>query len=85
MKITYFDKIWFDTHNNMEKGCIDDATKYFTKVLPKTVSRNTNIHSGSTDRWTTNCLLLSTKNISLTGLLAPKISSTKTNSEFLVG
>jgi transposase len=62
--IVYLDETWFDTHEVLSKGWVDDSGKCQLNVPPARGKRVIILHAGNEDGWVNNGLLLSAKNIS---------------------
>lgn len=61
--IFYLDETWFDTHDTIKKGWVDDSSKCRLNVPSSRGKRITILHCGWENGWVADALLLSAKNI----------------------
>lgn len=61
--IIYLDETWYDTHDTVSKGWVDQSDKCRTRAPSNRGKRITILHAGSENGWVPNALLLSAKNI----------------------
>jgi hypothetical protein len=62
-KITYLDETWFDTHDVISRGWVDNSGRCFLETPPSRGKRLIILNAGNEDGWIPNCLLISAKNI----------------------
>jgi hypothetical protein len=62
-KITYLDETWFDTHDVVSRGWVDNSGRCFLETPPSRGKRLIVLNAGNEDGWIPNCLLISAKNI----------------------
>jgi hypothetical protein len=53
------DETWFDTHEVLMKGWVDDSGKWQLNVPPARGKRVIILHAGNEDGWVNNCLNIS--------------------------
>lgn len=61
--LIYLDETWFDTHDVVQYGWVDDSKKCTLKAPCNRGKRIIILHAGSENGFIPNCLLLSAKNI----------------------
>lgn len=61
--IFYLDETWFDTHDTVKKGWVNNSPKCKLDVPSSRGKRITILHCGSENGWAPDALLLSAKNI----------------------
>ncbi|KAJ8921256.1 hypothetical protein NQ315_013728 [Exocentrus adspersus] len=64
----YLDETWFDTHDTVSKGWVNNSGKCQTKAPSNKGKRITILHAGSENGLIRNCLLMSAKNINNSSL-----------------
>lgn len=63
MPIVYLDETWYDTHDTISKGWVDNSRRCVLNVPPNRGKRIILLHAGTQDGFINNALLLSAKNI----------------------
>jgi hypothetical protein len=62
-KIVFLDETWFDTHDVITRGWVEDASKCKLDTPPCRGKRIIILNAGNENGWVPGCLLLSAKNI----------------------
>jgi transposase len=62
-KMTYLHETWFDTHEVISRGWVDNSDRCFLETPPRRGKHLIILNARNEDGWIPNCLLISAKNI----------------------